>query len=109
MGPTFVTLVCLLALLPSFRVRRRRDMASDLELRRFVPQRWEALESLLMASGYDFDPQGHPELPSHRHPFNAPENTRRPCDQVTPVTVIKEVLAVVAGQIDNGRLALKRS
>jgi hypothetical protein len=164
-------------------------MASDLELRRFVPQRWEALESLLMASGfdldpsprdpnewradpplglvrikalwvphaatdpdadpddrvsiqlteqwsthevsgalsnrglwlatysynghidgsnlrYDFDPQGHPESPSHRHPFNAPENARRSCDQVTPTTIIKELLALVDEQIDNGRLRL---
>jgi hypothetical protein len=165
-------------------------MASDLELRRFVPQRWETLESLLMASGfdldpsprdpnewradpplglvrikalwvphadtdpdadldnrvsiqlterwsiqevpgaltdrglwlatysynghidgsnlrYDFDPHGHRESPSHRHPFNAPEDTRRPCDQVTPSTVIKELLAVVADQIDSGRLSFK--
>jgi hypothetical protein len=162
-------------------------MASDLELRRFVPQRWEALEALLMASGfdldpsprdpnewradpplglvrvkalwvpradadpdadadgrvsiqlterwsthpvpralsarglwlaaysynghikgsnlrYDFDPEGHPESPSHRHPFNAPEKTRKPCDQVTPATVVKELLAVVSEQVDSGQL-----
>ena len=167
-------------------------MASNLALCRFVPQRWETLESLLMASGfdldpsprdpnewradpplglvrikalwvpdaatdpdadpddrvsiqlterwsidrvpgalsdrglwlatysynghidssnlrYDFDPQGHPESPSHWHPFNAPENTRRPCDQVTPTTVVKELLAVVADEIKGGRLALPSS
>lgn len=165
-------------------------MTSDLELRRFVPQRWEALESLLMANGfdldpaprdpnewqsdpplglvrikalwvphaatdpdadadervsiqlterwsthqvpgalpdrglwlaaysynghidgsnlrYDFDPHGHPETPSHRHPFNAPEDTRRPCDQVTPTTVIKELLAVTADEVESGQLALE--
>lgn len=164
-------------------------MASDLELQRFTPKRWETLEILLMASGfdldpsprdrnewqadpplglvrlkafwvpgantnpdadldervsiqlterwstnrtpgalsdrglwlasysynghidgsnlrYDFDPEGRPESPSHRHPFRSPDNTRRPCDQVTPVTVIKELLALISEEIRSGRLEL---
>jgi hypothetical protein len=164
-------------------------MASDLELLRFIPHRWEALETLLMTCGfdldpeprdpnewradpprglvrlkafwvpnaatnpdadfdervsiqlterwstdktpgalsdrglwlaaysynghlngsnlrYDFDPGGHPEAPSHRHPFRSPESTRRPCDQVVPSTVIKELLALTAQEVRSGRLTL---
>lgn len=56
---------------------------------------------------YDFDPIGHPEAPSHRHPFGE-DDVRRPCDQVAPATVVTELLAIIAREATSGRLAADR-
>ncbi|MGH2902340.1 MAG: hypothetical protein ACRDK7_01915 [Solirubrobacteraceae bacterium] len=52
----------------------------------------------------EFDPAGHPELPYHLHPPDAPEHVRRGAQPTTPETVLGELDALIATERAAGRL-----
>ncbi len=53
---------------------------------------------------YEFDPDGHPEIPYHRHPPGEPDHVRRPAAPTTPEAVLDELEALIATERDAGRL-----
>jgi hypothetical protein len=53
---------------------------------------------------YEFDPDGHPELPYHRHPPGELDRVRRPAGPTSPETVLDELEAMIATERAAGRL-----
>ncbi len=53
---------------------------------------------------YEFDPDGHPEVPYHRHPPEEPDHVREPTGPAAPETVLDELEALIATERADGRL-----
>lgn len=53
---------------------------------------------------YEFDPDGHPEVPYHRHPPGEPDHVRQPTGPTSPEAVLDELEALVATERAAGRL-----
>jgi hypothetical protein len=53
---------------------------------------------------YEFDPDGHPELPYHRHPPGEPDNVRQPAGPTAPETALDELEALIDSERAAGRL-----
>lgn len=53
---------------------------------------------------YEFDPDGHPEVPYHRHPPGEPDNVRQPVRPTTPEIVLHEFESLIAAERSAGRL-----
>lgn len=52
----------------------------------------------------EFDPDGHPELPYHRHPPGQPEHVRQPTGPMSPEAVLDELAKLVCVEREAGRL-----
>ncbi len=53
---------------------------------------------------YEFDPDGHPELPYHRHPPGQPDHVRQPAGPTSPEAVLDELDALIATERTASRL-----
>lgn len=53
---------------------------------------------------YEFDPDGHPELPYHRHPPGEPDRIRRPAGPISPEATLDELETMIAAERTAGRL-----
>jgi hypothetical protein len=53
---------------------------------------------------YDFDPDGHPEVPYHHHPPGEPDHVRQPTRPTTPEAVLDELEALIENERAAGRL-----
>ncbi len=53
---------------------------------------------------YEFDPEGHPELPYHRHPPGQPDHVRRRAGPTTPEHALDELDLLIAAERSAGRL-----
>jgi hypothetical protein len=53
---------------------------------------------------YEFDPDGHPELPYHRHPPGEPDHVRQPAGPTSPETALDQLEALIATERAAGRL-----
>jgi hypothetical protein len=53
---------------------------------------------------YEFDPDGHPELPYHCHPPGELDRVRRRAGPTSPETVLDELEAMIAAERAAGRL-----
>ena len=53
---------------------------------------------------YEFDPDGHPEIPYHRHPPGEPDYVRLPAGPTPPETALDELDVLVAAERAAGRL-----
>lgn len=53
---------------------------------------------------YEFDPDGHPEFPYHRHPPGEPDHVRQPAEPISPETALVELEALTASERAASRL-----
>jgi hypothetical protein len=53
---------------------------------------------------YEFDPDGHPEVPYHCHPPGEPDHVRQPTRPVSPETALDELGALTDYERAAGRL-----
>ncbi|MFI4978250.1 MAG: hypothetical protein ACHQC8_06205 [Solirubrobacterales bacterium] len=53
---------------------------------------------------YEFDPDGHSEVPYHRHPPGEPDHVRQPVGPTAPETVLDELEALTASERAADRL-----
>lgn len=53
---------------------------------------------------YEFDPDGHPEVPYHRHPPGGPDHVRQPAGPTNPEAALDELEALIATERAAGRL-----
>ncbi len=53
---------------------------------------------------YELDPDGHPEIPYHRHPPGEPDHVRRPAGPTSPETALDELDVLGAAERAAGRL-----
>lgn len=53
---------------------------------------------------YEFDPDGHPEIPYHRHPPGEPDHVRQPAQPTSPETALGYIEALIAAERAAGRL-----
>jgi hypothetical protein len=53
---------------------------------------------------YEFDPDGHPEIPYHCHPPGEPDHIRQAAGPNSPETVLDELDVLVAAERTAGRL-----
>jgi hypothetical protein len=53
---------------------------------------------------YEFDPDGHPEVPYHCHPPGEPAHVRQPAGPTSPEAALDELEALVAKERAAGRL-----